>query len=82
MSAALVSVVFLFADISSSITESLQHPWSLKQLVNIKIDLTCQIHPAKYDYKYISVVAEEISGQHFDTTAIFRILVNKPCEKF
>ena len=37
---------------------------------------------AKYDYKYIGVVAEELSGQHFDMTAIFRILVNKPCETF
>ena len=51
-------------------------PWSNWWIS--KIDLTCPIHPAKYDYKYISVVAEEISGQHFDMTAMFRILVNKP----
>ena len=48
----------------------------------LEIDLTCQIHPAKYDYKYTSAVAEEISGQHFDMTPIFGGHLNKPCEKF
>ena len=43
----------------------------LKKLIS-NTDLTCQIHPAKEDYKYISVVAEEISGQHFDIAAIFK----------
>ena len=46
-----------------------------------KIDVTYQIHPAKNDYKYITLVAEEVSGQYFDMTAIFKKLVNIPCEK-
>ena len=33
-----------------------------------KIDVTCQIHLAKNDYKYISLVADEVSGQYFHMT--------------